>query len=105
MRTELGINQTSLAKRLGMSQPGVGYAARRGEKIAIEPTHKLIEQAIMFPYIVLSQKELYYILCVILLKNEFMRRLYKERLQIARMTYFFIDGSKFHHMLHVEANK
>jgi hypothetical protein len=42
----------------------------------IEPTHKLIEQAIMFPYIVLSQKELYYILCVILLKNEFMRRLY-----------------------------
>jgi hypothetical protein len=29
----------------------------------------------MFPYIVLSQKELYYILCVILLKNEFMRRL------------------------------
>jgi hypothetical protein len=48
---------------------------------AIEPTHKLIEQAIMFPYIVLSQKELYYILCVILLKNEFMRRLYRQNLQ------------------------
>ena len=30
----------------------------------------------MFPYIVLFQKELYYILCIILLKNEFMRRLY-----------------------------
>jgi putative transposase len=40
---ELGINQTSLAKRLGMSQPGVGYAARRGEKIAIKKGYRLLE--------------------------------------------------------------
>ena len=45
---------------------------------AKEPTHKLIEQAIMFPYIVLFRKEVYYILCIILLKNEFMRRLFSK---------------------------
>ena len=31
---ELGISRTAVAKRLGMSQPGVGYAVSRGKKIA-----------------------------------------------------------------------
>jgi hypothetical protein len=30
---------------------------------------------------------------------------YEERLQVARMTYLFIDGFNFSHLLHVEANK
>jgi hypothetical protein len=36
---ELGISCTNLAKHLEMSQPGVGYAVSRGEKIAKK--HKL----------------------------------------------------------------
>ncbi len=31
---ELGYGLTDLAKRLGMTQPGVGYAVKRGEDIA-----------------------------------------------------------------------
>jgi hypothetical protein len=33
---ELGYGLTYLARKLGMSQPGVGYAVRRGERIALE---------------------------------------------------------------------
>ncbi|MBW2065902.1 MAG: transposase, partial [Deltaproteobacteria bacterium] len=33
---ELGYRLTDLARRLGMTQPGVGYAVRRGEKMAKE---------------------------------------------------------------------
>jgi putative transposase len=33
---ELGYKLTDLARKLGMSQPGVGYAVRRGERIARE---------------------------------------------------------------------
>ncbi|MBW1700059.1 MAG: transposase, partial [Deltaproteobacteria bacterium] len=31
---ELGYTATDMARRLGMTQPAVGYAVRRGEKIA-----------------------------------------------------------------------
>jgi hypothetical protein len=31
---ELGLSRVTLAKYLGMSPPGVGYAVERGEKIA-----------------------------------------------------------------------
>ena len=40
---ELGISYTELAKRLEMSQPGVGYAVNRGEKIAKKHKYKLLE--------------------------------------------------------------
>ena len=40
---ELGISGTSLAKRFGMSQPGVVYAANKGEKIAREKNYQLLE--------------------------------------------------------------
>jgi len=39
---ELGISCTDLAKQLGMSQPGVGYAVNRGEKIAKEHKYQLL---------------------------------------------------------------
>ena len=39
---ELGISRTDLAKQLGMSQPGVGYAVNRGEKIAKEHKYQLL---------------------------------------------------------------
>lgn len=38
---ELGYGLTDLARRLGMSQPGVGYAVKRGERIAKKATMKL----------------------------------------------------------------
>jgi hypothetical protein len=38
---ELGISCTDLAKQLGMTQPGVGYAVNRGEKIAKENKYQL----------------------------------------------------------------
>ena len=37
----LGISRTELAERLGMTQPGVGYAVNRGEQIAAEFDYKL----------------------------------------------------------------
>ena len=40
---ELGMSCTDVAKCLGMSQPGVGYAVRRGEKIAKEHKYQLHE--------------------------------------------------------------
>ncbi len=40
---ELGMSCTDVAKRLGMSQPGVGYAVCRGEKIAKERKYQLHE--------------------------------------------------------------
>lgn len=40
---ELGMSCTDLAEHLEMSQPGVGYAVTRGEKIAKERKYKLIE--------------------------------------------------------------
>jgi REP element-mobilizing transposase RayT len=39
---ELGISCTDLAKQLEMSQPGVGYAVSRGEKIAKEHNYQLL---------------------------------------------------------------
>ncbi len=39
---ELGISCTDLAKQLGMTQPGVGYAVNRGEKIAKEHNYQLL---------------------------------------------------------------
>ena len=39
---ELGISCTEMARRLGMSQPGVGYAVGRGEKIAKENRFELL---------------------------------------------------------------
>ena len=39
---ELGISCTDLAKQLGMTQPGVGYAVSRGEKIAKENNYQLL---------------------------------------------------------------
>jgi hypothetical protein len=38
---ELGISCTDLAKQLGMTQPGIGYAVSRGEKIAKENNYQL----------------------------------------------------------------
>lgn len=40
---ELGLSCTDVAKRLGMSQPGAGYAVSRGEKIAKKHNYKLPE--------------------------------------------------------------
>ena len=40
---ELGISCTDVAKRLGISQPGVGYAVHRGEKIAKKYKYQLHE--------------------------------------------------------------
>ena len=31
---ELGLSRTDMAKKLGMTQPGVGYAVSKGERIA-----------------------------------------------------------------------
>ena len=39
---ELGISCTDLAKQLEMTQPGVGYAVSRGEKIAKEHNYQLL---------------------------------------------------------------
>ncbi len=39
---ELGISRTDLAKQLEMSQPGIGYAVNRGEKIAKEHNYQLL---------------------------------------------------------------
>ena len=39
---ELGFSHTDLAKRLGMTQPAVGYAVRRGEQLAKEKGFILI---------------------------------------------------------------
>jgi putative transposase len=40
---ELGLSCTEVAKRLGMSQPGIGYAVSRGEKIAKKHKYRLHE--------------------------------------------------------------
>ncbi len=40
---ELGISGTSLAKRFGMSQPGIVYAANKGERIVREKNYRVIE--------------------------------------------------------------
>ncbi len=40
---ELGMSGTTLAERFGMSQPGVVYAANKGEKIARENKYQLLE--------------------------------------------------------------
>lgn len=40
---ELGISLTELARRLGISVPGVGYSVDRGETIACENAYQLIE--------------------------------------------------------------
>jgi hypothetical protein len=40
---ELGISLTELARRLGISVPGVGYSVERGEIIARENDYHLIE--------------------------------------------------------------
>ena len=39
---ELGISLTDLAKRLGISVPGVGYSGERGRRIARENDYQLI---------------------------------------------------------------
>jgi REP element-mobilizing transposase RayT len=39
---ELGISGTDLAKRLGMTQPGIVYAIRRGERLAKEKNYQLV---------------------------------------------------------------
>ena len=40
---ELGISCTYLAKHLGMTQPGIGYAVSRGEKIAKTKHYELLD--------------------------------------------------------------
>jgi predicted transcriptional regulator len=40
---ELGISRTEIAKRLGMTQPGVGYAVNRGAQIAQSMKYRLIK--------------------------------------------------------------
>ena len=39
---EFGMSQSDMAKRLRMTQPGVGYAVRRGEKIAKQRNYLLL---------------------------------------------------------------
>lgn len=41
---ELGISGTEMAKRLGMSQPGVAYALRRGERVVKDKRLKMLEE-------------------------------------------------------------
>jgi hypothetical protein len=40
--SELGISMTDLSRRLGLTQPAVSIAARRGEKIAKEMDYQLV---------------------------------------------------------------
>ena len=40
---ELGMSRTFIAKQLGMTQPGVGYAVNRGKKISEENNFQLID--------------------------------------------------------------
>jgi hypothetical protein len=40
---ELGMSCTDVARRLGMSQPGVGYAVNRGKNIAEKDNYRLQE--------------------------------------------------------------
>ena len=39
---ESGMSLTHLAKRLHMTEPGVGYAVQRGENIATENNYQLV---------------------------------------------------------------
>ncbi len=39
---ELGLSQTELARSLGMTVPGIGYAVRRGESIAVREGYHLV---------------------------------------------------------------
>ncbi len=41
---ELGYALTDLSRRLGMTQPGVGYAVKRGEQYAEEDNFRLIDR-------------------------------------------------------------
>ena len=41
--SELGMSLTDVARRLGMSQPGVGYAVKRGKNIAGTRDYRLVE--------------------------------------------------------------
>jgi chromosomal replication initiation ATPase DnaA len=41
--SELGISYTELARRIGLSVPGVGYSAERGKQIAKENDYQLLE--------------------------------------------------------------
>jgi putative transposase len=45
---ELGLSATSLAQRLRMSQPGVGYAVIKGKKIAKEKNYQLVDNVSSF---------------------------------------------------------
>jgi hypothetical protein len=40
---ELGISLTAIARRLGMSPPGVGYAVQRGEAIVHDNGYQLTQ--------------------------------------------------------------
>jgi predicted transcriptional regulator len=42
VNTELGMSMTDIAKRLGLTQPAVSIAVRRGEKIAREKGYRLV---------------------------------------------------------------
>ena len=44
---ELGYGQAELGRRLGMTQPGVGYAVQRGEHI-VKENNFLIEYSIIY---------------------------------------------------------
>ncbi|MBC8178714.1 MAG: transposase [Deltaproteobacteria bacterium] len=44
---ELGYGLTEIGKRLGMTQPGVGYAVKRGERIADQNNYLLINESVM----------------------------------------------------------
>jgi hypothetical protein len=46
---ELGVSQSALSRKLGLSVTGVGQSVRRGEKLVREKNYRLLSEAKMKP--------------------------------------------------------
>ncbi|MBW1717130.1 MAG: LysR family transcriptional regulator, partial [Deltaproteobacteria bacterium] len=44
---ELGISGTTVAKKLGITQPAASKAVQRGEKIALDNNFRLVKEGIL----------------------------------------------------------